>query len=118
MSFVKVSIGLTPLIGVQVKLDLFQAYATTYASADILDVIRQQQAEHEKLVKQGNQGAYAGLALNLIVKGELYFNLAFESNAEKKLNWRVEGSLSATGTAKAKEIIAFDITPQNRVEMK
>ncbi|WP_447875043.1 hypothetical protein [Serratia fonticola] len=138
----KVSVSLKPLVGLQIKLDLLQAFAAWYGVASVTDIIRQQLAARENSVMSGKNGAYAGLEFNLIAYVKAFITLAFESNVHKTWNWRVDGtnevelelSLKANaragvkfycfegafvveGTGTAVGIIAFDRTPQDRIEM-
>lgn len=138
----KVSVGLTPLIGMKVTLDLLQAFAAWYGVESITDAIRQELSARENSIKSGNNGAYFGVKLDLIATGTLNLSLIFESDEKKDWNWRVDGdnevkltfSLEANARAGikiyvfeggfevyakaiAEGIIAFDLTAQNNIEM-
>ncbi|OCJ30722.1 hypothetical protein [Serratia sp. 14-2641] len=138
----KISLALAPLVGLEIKLDLLQAFAAWYGVAAVTDVIRQQLIARENAVNSGSNGAYAGLEFNLIACVEAALTVAFESNVNKKWDWSVEGtnevqmtlSLKANaragvkfycfegafvveGTGTAVGIVAFDRTPQGRIEM-
>ncbi|ROP56313.1 hypothetical protein EDF81_3868 [Enterobacter sp. BIGb0383] len=87
----KLSVGLKPLAGIRVTLDLLQAFAAWYGVESVTDIIRQQLAAREKAVNEGKDGAYAGLKFNLIASGTINVALAFESGPDNAWDWRVEG---------------------------
>ncbi|MEP8623019.1 hypothetical protein ABKV53_07500 [Enterobacter cloacae] len=138
----KVSVGLSPLIGLRMTFDLLQAFAAWYGAANVSDVIRQQLAARENSVKNGDNGAYLGLKFDLIASGTINLSLIYESTASNDWKWRVDGtnevklglSLEANARAGVKiyffegafevyakaiaeGLIAFDLTAQNNIEM-
>lgn len=138
----KVSVGLSPLIGLRMTFDLLQAFAAWYGAANVSDIIRQQLAARENSVKNGDNGAYLGLKFDLIASGTINLSLIYESTASNDWKWRVDGtnevklglSLEANARAGVKiyvfegafevyakaiaeGLIAFDLTAQNNIEM-
>lgn len=87
----KVSVGFTPLIGIKINFDLLQAFAAWYGSASVVDIIRQQLAAREESVKQGDNGAYAGLKFDLIISGIINLSAIWENSSSGRWAWRLDG---------------------------
>src|SRR5690606_25029746 len=55
------------------------------------DIIRQQLAAREESVKQGDNGAYAGLKFDLIISGIINLSAIWENSSSERWAWRLDG---------------------------
>lgn len=97
-----VGVGLKPIYGAKITLDLIQALAAYFKVGKWVKDIREEAAKFEKRVKEGNNGAYAGAEL----KVELASQLSTEGTISRKVNasntdyaFQAETSVTIKGTA-------------------
>lgn len=84
-----VAIGFTPFTGIEIKLDLLQAFAAWYGMSEFTDIVRQQMEKGEDAVNNGENGAYLGVKFELIASGEFDLALTFETNSKNEWEWNV-----------------------------
>lgn len=137
-----VFVGLDPLIGVSLKLDFIQAFATAYGVERIVAKIREQALEMEEAFKRGENAAYAGAELFLLVSGALKAGFEVKSNEQKEYEyqlgsavggellirlatnirggvryWIVEGSFEAGASAEAKAMFELDSPKEDQLDL-
>ncbi|MBF4338130.1 hypothetical protein EAY42_23800, partial [Vibrio anguillarum] len=67
----KVTLGLDPLIGFELKLDMLMAAAMYFKLGNVAQTVREKAAELEQRVKEGKAGAYAGAEFDITLKAAL-----------------------------------------------
>ncbi|EJH7007328.1 hypothetical protein QEA29_004520 [Salmonella enterica] len=85
-----VAVGFTPFIGIEIKLDLLQAFAAWYGMAEFTSIVRAQMEKGKDLVDNGDNGAYLGIKFDLIMSGTFNLALTFESNVAREWEWKVD----------------------------
>lgn len=90
-----VTVGMTPLIGVRITLDLLQAFAAWYHADVVLAAIREKLAAGEEDFKNGEDAAYLGTKLHLIVEGNVDLKVSLKSSSQKEWEWETDDSLEA-----------------------
>lgn len=89
------SIGLAPLVGMKITLDLLQAFAAWYRADVVLAAVREKLASGEQSYQEGGNAAFAGMKFELVAEGEVAFTLAFKSDAKNKWEWQKVDSAEA-----------------------
>lgn len=89
------SIGLAPLVGMKITLDLLQAFAAWYRADVVLAAVREKLASGEQSYQEGGNAAFAGMKFELVAEGEVAFTLAFKSDAKNKWEWQKVESAEA-----------------------
>ncbi|UPS63995.1 hypothetical protein [Providencia rettgeri] len=127
-----VSVGFAPLFGFQITVDLLTAFAT-YAHVDfVVNNAREFLEKNEEAVKEGNEGAYAKMVLELTFSCGLHGNFKFKTDDEGEFEsdgrdieiqgelignahleaginyWGIQGFFEAGAEIAAKLNIAFD----------
>ncbi|MGJ3352968.1 hypothetical protein [Providencia sp. Je.9.19] len=127
-----VSVGFAPLFGFQITVDLLTAFAT-YAHVDfVVNNAREFLEKNEETVKEGSEGAYAKMVLELTFSCGLHGNFKFKTDDEGKFEsdgrdieiqgelignahleagvnyWGIQGFFEAGAEISAKLNIAFD----------
>lgn len=127
-----VSVGFTPLFGFQITVDLLTAFAT-YAHVDfVVSNAREFLEKYEDSVKEGSEGAYAKMVLELTFSCGLHGNFKFKTDDEGEFEsdgrdieiqgelignahleaginyWGIQGFFEAGAEIAAKLNIAFD----------
>ncbi|MDC9604094.1 hypothetical protein [Xenorhabdus griffiniae] len=74
-----------PLIGLELRVDVLQIVAAYFKVERVLSSLREAGQLHEEKVKKGENGAYIGAQLDLILTGEL--NVKFGWESDKKGDW-------------------------------
>ncbi|MBJ7223030.1 MULTISPECIES: hypothetical protein [unclassified Brenneria] len=91
----QLSLGLAPLIGMKMTLDLFQAFAAWYHADVLLAAVREGLMSQEQAYEEGHNAAFFGTKFRLVAEGEVDFTLAFVSDAENKWKWQNEDAAEA-----------------------
>ncbi|MCL6350713.1 hypothetical protein [Pectobacterium polaris] len=94
----ELSLGLAPLIGIKMTLDLLQAFAAWYRADVLLAAIREGLMSQEQAYQEGRNAAFFGMKFWLVAEGDLNFTLAFKSDAKNEWEWQKDESAEATLT--------------------
>ncbi|RRO12133.1 hypothetical protein, partial [Pectobacterium aquaticum] len=73
----ELSLGLAPLIGIKMTLDLLQAFAAWYHADVLLAAVREGLMSQEQAYQEGRNAAFFGMKFWLVAEGDLNFTLAF-----------------------------------------
>ncbi|MEQ9865550.1 hypothetical protein [Pectobacterium aroidearum] len=92
------SLGLAPLIGIKMTLDLLQAFAAWYRADVLLAAVREKLMSQEQAYKEGSNAAFFGTKFWLIAEGKLNFTLVFKSDAKNEWEWQKDESAEAVLT--------------------
>lgn len=84
----QVSLGLAPLIGMRITLDLIQAFAAWYRADFLLAAVREKLMAQEDAYKEGKNAAFVGMKFELAAEGSVGFTLAFKSDAKNNWEWQ------------------------------
>lgn len=84
----QVSLGLAPLVGMKITLDLLQAFAAWYRADVVLAAVREGLASGEQNYQDGGNAAFVGMKFDLVAEGEVALTLAFKSDAKSKWEWQ------------------------------
>ncbi|MEE3644267.1 MULTISPECIES: hypothetical protein [unclassified Brenneria] len=109
----QLSLGLAPLIGMKMTLDLFQAFAAWYHADVLLAAVREGLMSQEQAYEEGHNAAFFGTKFQLVAEGKVDFTLTFVSDAENKWKWQkadtAEAKLSLTLDANVRAGVRFYI---------
>ncbi|WDF96987.1 hypothetical protein PSR30_11070 [Pectobacterium carotovorum subsp. carotovorum] len=94
----ELSLGLTPLIGIKMTLDLLQAFAAWYRADVLLAAVREKLMSQEQAYQEGGNAAFFGTKFWLVAEGDLNFTLVFKSDAKNEWEWQKDESAEATLT--------------------
>ncbi|WP_276644017.1 hypothetical protein [Siccibacter turicensis] len=89
------SIGMAPLIGVRITLDLLQAFAAWYHADTFLAAIRENLESGEENYKEGKDAAYLGTKFHLIVEGDINLTVCLKSSGKDNWHWSSDDSFEA-----------------------
>lgn len=92
----ELSLGLAPLIGIKMTLDLFQAFAAWYHADVLLAAVREGLMSQEQAYEEGDNAAFLGTKFELLVEGKVNFTLAFKSDEKKQWQWQKNDIAEAT----------------------
>ncbi|PWC09490.1 hypothetical protein B4923_19550 [Brenneria roseae subsp. americana] len=92
----ELSLGLAPLIGIKMTLDLFQAFAAWYHSDVLLAAVREKLMSQEQAYEEGRNAAFLGTKFWLVAEGEVNFTLVFKSDAKNEWEWQKDEAAEAT----------------------
>ncbi|MEQ1966325.1 hypothetical protein ABLA30_04580, partial [Xenorhabdus nematophila] len=70
----------TPLVGLELRADVIQIFAAYFKVNKVVAKIREKGEELEQEVKQGKNGAFYGVQLDLILSGDLSVMFGWESD--------------------------------------
>ncbi|MCT8350848.1 hypothetical protein [Photorhabdus kayaii] len=96
-----VSVALEPLIGIKLRLDLIEAFATEFGVEKLIALIREQGLKGQEAVKEGRNGAYLGAQLDMILEGALNLSFKYASNEEHKMEFQLGDMVRGTLAIKA-----------------
>ncbi|MCC8466170.1 hypothetical protein [Photorhabdus bodei] len=96
-----VSVALEPLIGIKLRLDLIEAFATEFGVEKLIALIREQGLKGEAAVEEGRNGAYLGAQLDMILEGALNLSFKYASNEEHKMEFQLGDMVRGTLAIKA-----------------
>ncbi len=109
----QVSLGLAPLIGLKMTLDLLQAFAAWYKMDVLLAAVREGLMSKEQAYNEGGNAAFIGMKFELVAEGAIDLKLAFKSDAKNEWEWEktdsVEAKLSLTIDANVRAGVRFYI---------
>ncbi|MFP1868527.1 hypothetical protein [Lonsdalea quercina] len=88
----ELSLGLSPLIGMKITLDLFQAFAAWYSADVLLAAVRERLMSQEQAYEEGRNAAFFGTQFWLITEGSINFTLVFKSDAKNEWEWKKDES--------------------------
>ncbi|MDX7986083.1 hypothetical protein FE392_01865 [Xenorhabdus sp. 12] len=88
-------ITVTPLIGLELRIDVVQIFAAYYKLNEVIAVIREAGEEHEKEIKKDKNGAFYGVQLDLILSGDLSVIFGWESDDKGSWSFKNDGILEA-----------------------
>jgi hypothetical protein len=91
-----IELGLTPLIGFTLKLNLLQALAAYLGVGAFASYIEQKASELEKEFKNNENAAYAGVKLELSFDSDFNFTYKVESKNNKNKEKEIELTLTAS----------------------
>ncbi|WP_065824721.1 hypothetical protein, partial [Photorhabdus australis] len=91
-----VEVGLSPLIGVKLQVDLIQAFATEFGAEKLIALIREQGLKGKKAVEEGRNGAYLGAQLDMVVEGELNLSFKYASNENREIEFELGDLVKGT----------------------
>ncbi|RLM17871.1 hypothetical protein BIY29_18855 [Brenneria alni] len=107
----QLSLGLAPLIGIRMTLDLFQAFAAWYHADVLLAAVREGLLSREQAYEEGHNAAFLGTKFQLVAEGEVSFTLAFTSDAKNEWEWQkddmAEAKLTLTFEANVRAGVRF-----------
>lgn len=99
----KVNLSLEPLIGVEFKVDLIQAFATAYNLQYIVGSVREAAESGKERLQNGGSGGYLKGTFDLVVAGAIDVRVSFFYDNESKFDFKLldetEGKLSVAGIA-------------------
>ncbi|WP_319940073.1 hypothetical protein [Xenorhabdus littoralis] len=131
-------IAAAPLIGLELRVDVLQILATYFKIEGAVSKLREAGQVYEEKVKRGENGAFVGAQLDLILAGEL--NVKFGWASDEKGDWSfkkdgvleagisikaetnirggvsyyaINGYVDATARANAKLLVALESKPKN-----
>ncbi|ERT10696.1 hypothetical protein O185_23380, partial [Photorhabdus temperata J3] len=84
-----VAVGLAPLMGVKMRLDLIQAFATEFGVEKLIALIREQGLKGKAAVDDGRDGAYLGAQLDMVLEGALNLSFKYASNEEREMEFQL-----------------------------
>ncbi|AKH65521.1 MULTISPECIES: hypothetical protein [Photorhabdus] len=84
-----VAVELAPLIGVKLRLDLIQAFATEFGVEKLIALIREQGLKGKAAVDDGRDGAYLGAQLDMVLEGALNLSFKYASNEEREMEFQL-----------------------------
>lgn len=138
----QVSVSLSPLVGMSLKLDLIQAFAAWYKSELAAKIIREGLASQKGAYEEGKDAIFVDPQFYLIIEGNVNFSLSFKINeknewewqandsAEAKLAliieakvsagmrfWSIEGAFDVGGKAEAEVSLGFDNTAKEKIDL-
>lgn len=87
-----IAVGLNPLIGVKLTVDLIQAFTAVYGAERAVAKIREAAQAMEDDFKKGDNAAYVGAMLYFLVGGALKVGFELKSNEAKEYEFQL-GSL-------------------------
>ncbi|MCW7550174.1 hypothetical protein OO184_20115 [Photorhabdus sp. APURE] len=96
-----VSVALAPLIGIKLRLDLIEAFATEFGVEKLIALIREQGLKGKAAVEEGRNGAYLGAQLDMILEGALNLSFKYASNEEHKMEFQLGDMVRGTLAIKA-----------------
>ncbi|OWO84097.1 hypothetical protein B5C26_03430 [Photorhabdus luminescens] len=96
-----VSVALEPLIGIKLRLDLIEAFATEFGVEKLIALIREQGLKGKAAVEEGRNGAYLGAQLDMILEGALNLSFKYASNEEHKMEFQLGDMVRGTLAIKA-----------------
>ncbi|WP_434525140.1 hypothetical protein [Photorhabdus asymbiotica] len=93
-----IEVELAPLIGIKLRLDLIEAFATQFGVEKLIKLIREQGLKGKEAVEEGRNGAYLGEQLDMVLEGALNLSFKYASNEahemEFELGEMVKGTLA------------------------
>ncbi|KXF83008.1 hypothetical protein [Enterovibrio coralii] len=84
-----ISVGLNPLVGVRMKIDLIQAFAAAYGAERAVAKIREAAKAMEDDFNEGKDAAYVGAELYFTVGGVMKVGFELKSNEAKEYEFQV-----------------------------
>ncbi|WP_445374430.1 hypothetical protein ACSLVK_20505 [Photorhabdus tasmaniensis] len=91
-----VSVALSPLMGIKLRLDLIQAFATAFGVEKLIALIREQGLKGKAAVDDGRDGAYLGAQLDMVLEGALNLSFKYASNEEREMEFQLGDSVRGT----------------------
>lgn len=91
----QVSLGLAPLVGLRMTLDLLQAFAAWYRVDVVLAAVREGLMSGEQDYKEGGNAAFIGMKFELVAEGAINLTLAFKTDAKNTWEWQKTDSAEA-----------------------
>ncbi|KAA1189066.1 hypothetical protein [Photorhabdus heterorhabditis] len=91
-----VEVALSPLIGVKLRVDLIQAFATEFGAEKLIALIREQGLKGKEAVEEGRNGAYLGAQLDMILEGALNLSFKYASNEEREMEFQLGDMVKGT----------------------
>lgn len=109
----QVSLGLAPLVGLKMTLDLIQAFAAWYKMDVLMAAVREGLMSGEQAYKEGGNAAFVGMKFELVAEGVINLTLAFKSDVKNEWEWQktdsTEAKLSLTIEANVRAGVRFYI---------
>lgn len=81
--------ALSPLMGIKLRLDLIQAFATAFGVEKLIALIREQGLKGKAAVDDGRDGAYLGAQLDMVLEGALNLSFKYASNEEREMEFQL-----------------------------
>uniref|UniRef100_UPI0036DEDF20 hypothetical protein n=1 Tax=Photorhabdus sp. RM322S TaxID=3342825 RepID=UPI0036DEDF20 len=91
-----ISVELAPLIGIKMRLDLIQAFATEFGVEKLIALIREQGLKGKAAVDEGRDGAYLGAQLDMVLEGALNLSFKYVSNKEREMEFQLGDMVKGT----------------------
>ncbi|AKH65533.1 hypothetical protein VY86_21375 [Photorhabdus thracensis] len=91
-----VAVELAPLMGIKLRLDLIQAFATEFGVEKLIALIREQGLKGKAAVDDGRDGAYLGAQLDMVLEGALNLSFKYASNEEREMGFQLGDMVKGT----------------------
>ncbi|AKH65525.1 hypothetical protein VY86_21325 [Photorhabdus thracensis] len=91
-----VAVELAPLMGIKLRLDLIQAFATEFGVEKLIALIREQGLKGKAAVDDGRDGAYLGAQLDMVLEGALNLSFKYASNEEREMEFQLGDMVKGT----------------------